>query len=822
MNARPKSFHHLLVFFFKFRVSCVFLYMRRLHFIYFLCLSFLVGCHPKQVTHKTPYSLVPESSQSLIRIKNISSGLSALEKHTLLQQLGSENPFLLPESLSKILGLFETKGPGLMSLIKDKPDPPQGVFVIPSRYLLWPSDSLGLSVRDTIVDNDRRLSILQTQGVTAYKTQIDSLTIIASQPGLISGLWNAKVLSDPQIQKILSLKPDKDLVITQRGPLNQWISYDLQLTPDGMSGHGVLIPSPDTPEVTHLSLGQQPQLSQAPLITPLMAKSSISLAYNKLDTLTTQLKRWEHDWTILPSVFETTDELTLIEFAEHKAVALHSLDPDLSISELAPYISLPSAYRSINLYAVTEAQKLFAPFQPLLGKPTGLTRCFVWDSFIVFTQDEDTAQQYIGLLQNKAIIAASSSYEGYQSYLAASGSLLYIALDGQLDPVIRNSFDLSEPKKLSKYPLIISQIIGDNGFAHVNFIAKSNKNKSLVNNQVQLLTTTVLDQALLTTPQFFANHKTSGKDIVVQDIGNKLYFIGANGKILWTKTLDAPILGPVQEVDILRNGKKQLAFTTPKGLYILDRNGQNVSPFPKLFKDPITQPLAIFDYDNNRKYRFVIVQGAELLMYDHAGKRVKGFAFQKTKNNLIHAPTHIRIGSKDYLLIQEDNGRLQILDRVGKTRIAVTDRFDFGPMGPLKEGNNFVFWTKDFTKISIDTNGKISRDTSTKSENSMTYSLGTNKATLDENLLRLNNRLIELPLGLYQAPQLFEIKGTFYVALHNRENNTILMLNKSGEALKNFPVYGSSSIDMADMNRNKKSNFVVQGQANEVLIYQIQ
>ena len=60
------------------------------------------------------------------------------------------------------------------------------------------------------------------------------------------------------------------------------------------------------------------------------------------------------------------------------------------------------------------------------------------------------------------------------------------------------------------------------------------------------------------------------------------------------------------------------------------------------------------------------------------------------------------------------------------------------------------------------------------------------------------------------------------MALHNRENNTILMLNKSGEALKNFPVYGSSSIDMADMNRNKKSNFVVQGQANEVLIYQIQ
>ena len=801
--------------------------MRRQHHIIVFCSLLLLGCASKEVAHKTPYSLVPETAECLIQVKNLNTGLAALKEHRFLKELGTDNPLLLPESLTKTLSLFESRGPGLFSLIENKPDLAQAIFVIPTRLLVWPSDSLGLAIRDSVGDQNRPLIILESQGTKSYQAKIDSLTIFGSTPSVIYDLWDQKVLSDLPVEKILSLKHDKDLVVAQRGVHQDWLSFDLQLTPDGMSGHGVLRPALDTLEVAQLTLGQRPQVSRAPEITPLSAKSAQSLVYNQLDTLTKQLKRWSSTdpsrlWTSLPTVYETADELTLIQFDTYQALVLHSLDTELSLSELNPLLNPSGNYRSIDLFDINGATKLLEPFRPLVGDDLKVTHCFIWDSFVVFTPDDAAAKEFIGLLQNNEVVAASSSYEGYQSYLAAESSMLYMNMKGQLDPIIQKGFGFKQPKVIKKFPLIVTQAISDRGFNHINFIAKSNENKSLANNQVQLLTTTVLEEALLARPQFFTNHKTSGKDIVAQDIGNKLYFIGANGKILWTKALGAPILGSIQEVDLLRNGKKQLAFATAKGFYILDRNGQNVSPFPKLFKDPITQPLAIFDYDNNRKYRFVIVQGKEVLMFDRLGKRVKGFTFNKAAHELTHAPTHIRIGTKDYLLIQEANGRLQILNRVGKTRITVNDQFDFGAERPRKEGRHFVFWTKDLTKITIDTNGKVQRDPTAKAQNSLTHMLGPNKVSLDENLLRINGRLIELPLGLYDAPQLFDLRGQLYVALHNRETNSILILNKSGDALKNFPVYGSSSIDMADMNRNKKSNFIVQGQTNEILIYQIQ
>ena len=51
--------------------------------------------------------------------------------------------------------------------------------------------------------------------------------------------------------------------------------------------------------------------------------------------------------------------------------------------------------------------------------------------------------------------------------------------------------------------------------------------------------------------------------------------------------------------------------------------GKNVDQFPLMFKDEITQPLAVFDYDKQRNYRFLITQNKNLLMYDSKGKAVK-------------------------------------------------------------------------------------------------------------------------------------------------------------------------------------------------------
>ena len=130
-----------------------------------------------------------------------------------------------------------------------------------------------------------------------------------------------------------------------------------------------------------------------------------------------------------------------------------------------------------------------------------------------------------------------------------------------------------ETVSFKKYPIAILQFNYDRDFAHVNFVCKETRfsSSNTLKGKVIQINSIQLENELLNDPTFFSNHRTGGKDIVVQDVTNKLYFISSGGKILWTKKLKNPILGKVKEVDLLRNGKKQLAFTTKNNFYIFFR-----------------------------------------------------------------------------------------------------------------------------------------------------------------------------------------------------------------------------------------------------------
>ena len=295
----------------------------------------------------------------------------------------------------------------------------------------------------------------------------------------------------------------------------------------------------------------------------------------------------------------------------------------------------------------------------------------------------------------------------------------------------------------------------DRNFAHVNLVCKEASSKKQETGSVSEQFSIALDNAVLGEPQLFTNHRTNGRDIVVQDIQNKLYFISEEGKTLWTKKLGDPILGKIHEVDVLRNGKKQLAFVTKNTLYVLDRTGNTVSPFPLNFKDEITQPLAVFDYDNNRKYRFIITQGRALFMYNNSGNIVKGFTFEKAKSTIVLPPQHIRMGNKDYIVIAEENGHLNILHRTGKVRVPVSKKFEFSEIPIEEEDNNFVVITKDNNKISISQSGKTTTQNLDVSNSYGFVVNGNIKATMDDNLLRINGKLTELPFGIYTQPKIF-------------------------------------------------------------------
>ncbi|MGB5419872.1 MAG: ribonuclease HII, partial [Algibacter sp.] len=303
-------------------------------------------------------------------------------------------------------------------------------------------------------------------------------------------------------------------------------------------------------------------------------------------------------------------------------------------------------------------------------------------------------------------------------------------------------------------------------------------------------------------------------------VNNNLYLISNNGKILWKKQLQGPILGRIEQIDMYKNGRLQLAFATPKRVYVLDRNGKDVKPFALKFNDDITQPLAVFDYDNRKNYRLLVTQGKNVLMYDIKGKAINGFTFKSANNTIISQPKHFRIGSKDYITLKTKD-KLYILDRLGKTRVKPKQSYSYSSQPVFLYNNTFTTTTSNGDLVSVDSKGNVSSRNLNLSENHHIQTTSKTLVTQTENKLIIKNKSTELDFGDYSSPKIFYINNKIYVSTTDLQSHKVYLYDSQSQLLSNFPVYGNSPIDLDNIDRDNSLEFVTKGDSNSIILYQI-
>ena len=408
--------------------------------------------------------------------------------------------------------------------------------------------------------------------------------------------------------------------------------------------------------------------------------------------------------------------------------------------------------------------------------------------------------------------------------MASESSMLFISKASGIDffaeqklaPEISEDIDEDDLNE----QVFASQMVMDNGFGHFNILA-SKIEKNQERNTVSPLFTLELNTDLATDPQFVKNHRTKQQEIVVQDQNNVLYLISTHGKVLWTKQLEGRIQGEIQQVDIYKNGKLQLAFTTNDQFLVLDRNGDEVPPFNIEFEGGNLNPLAVFDYDGSRNYRFVVTQGSKVHMYNNQAKIVRGFTFTDAPSNILGAPKHFRVGNKDYLVFKQDNSTLRILHRVGSDRIKVAEKIDFSNNEVFLYKNKFSVTNKAGVLHQIDTNGKLVATNFNLNPDHGFYATSNTLVFMDDNVLSIKGRKVELELGVYSKPEIFYIYDKIYVAVTDIQNHQIYLFDSQAESIPNFPLFGSSLIDLTDMDNDRKLELVAKDQDNSLIVYKI-
>lgn len=215
-------------------------------------------------------------------------------------------------------------------------------------------------------------------------------------------------------------------------------------------------------------------------------------------------------------------------------------------------------------------------------------------------------------------------------------------------------------------------------------------------------------------PVFFTNHNTQATEIVLQDKLNNLYLINSAGRVLWRLPLDEKINSEIFEVDVYKNNKYQLYFSTENHLHLIDRNGNYVSKYPVKLRAPATAGVALFDYDANKDYRMLIpCSDHQVYLYDRNGDLIRGWQFEGTEGTVRQPARHFRSGTRDYIAFA-DEMRVYLLNRRGSVRVQPDNQFPVSPNNPVSfdagSGNRqprFVITDMEGAVYSINLEGAV-------------------------------------------------------------------------------------------------------------------
>ncbi len=791
----------------------------------------------------------PPKAIVVVKINNLSSFKSDIKNNDFLKTIAPTPFFAEFETYFESLQHINTQNEALLCINEVGKDDFEYTLITKNETNLFVIDSTKNASTKTITYNNNQIKEVTIANKTNFNMVLDSTFIHASSKLITENISrnykNSDYIFSKQFQKLYTVaNSEKAATIFINTKLvkslqekilpnlhfklqhfSDWISLDVDLTQDQLALNGIALTDADRTKINTLFKNTIPQQNKMAEIVPANASGFLSFTYNDFTILKNNLANYHAKKASkkeTDSLFSLIDEVGLVFRDNNTAVVAHTFAIETATEILNRNAKETSTFREAIIYKYDITDVFTATFSPLI-KDSAAHFYTTIDNFIVFAEDIETLKNFITNHQNKATLFHQTNYQELMMTLSDESSFLAVGMHPNFQKVLAKKVSDDYAKVLEKidfkkYPYFVLQGISDGNFTHINAVIRK-INLTAKTNTVSQQFSVTLSADVATAPQWVTNHKTKQKEIVVQDVENNLYLISNTGNILWKKKLKSTIQGKIHQVDLYKNGRLQLAFTTENRFLILDRNGKEVAPFTMNFNKKLN-PLAVFDYERTRNYRFLVTSGKQIFMYDRKGKKVNGFLFTKTQSNILFAPKHMVIGNKDYLLFAEANGKFNILNRKGQNRVSINQKIDFSDNDIFLYQHKFTTTDVNGNRIQIDQNGNISKKDLKLTENHFFTATNKTQVTLSDNILKIKNNEIQLDFGRYTKPHIFYIRDKIYVSTTDLETQKVYVFDSNAKMLANFPVYGTSSINLIHADGDKALKFVVQGEKNSILVYQ--
>lgn len=806
----------------------------------------LLGCEQKKKQDTSLLRFLPDKAAVVIKINNLSQFKSDLKNNAFISSMDDWETYKGLESTLKALRFIQADTSGILTFKSGSAKSTDFVFAIPRVPGLLDLDEVRDKSVETEVFQNTTLFRYTVEGATFFSGEWQDHMVISSSREQVIRLINAQEVPDidPVFQTLYNTaNPDrsgsifintlyfgdiKDSILKEEAMVRfanyaEWISLDMESNHDNLHFYGMSLARDTVKSFISLFRKTTPLESATPAIAPSTADAILAYSINNYDQFAQNQKRYLELPFVKESTFLTVEEIGHIFLKDRKAVVLHTYAAEEITQFLQDHKINSTEYQGYEIVSLNQKDFLNNFFDPLISDFNASYYTVIGNAF-VFGPDRSTVQTVISHYNRDDTFAKSAVYGTAQEALADEANILFIANSPGIEEMLDQNFTAQLQSDFKKAEIgnisFGAQLVADENFYHTNIVVREIEGISK-RNTVASLFTVELDGDLATDPQFVLNHRTRTKEIVVQDDDNNLYLISGEGKVLWKKQLDGRVQGKISQVDLYKNGRLQLAFTTGNQFLILDRNGREVKPFNKSYQGGNLNALAVFDYEGNKNYRFVVTQGTEVFMYNSKGDIVKGFTFTKANSPVLSAPKHFRIGRKDYLVFKLENGALKILSRTGKPRINVKERFDYSENDVLVYKDKFTLSDKSGTLFAIDQKGGITASKLNLQADHGTDATSKTLVIMNDNILSIKGKKISLDLGVYTKPRIFYIYDKIYVTVTDLQSQKMYLFDSNAESISNFPVLGISTPDVADIDNDRKLEFVTKESDRSLIVYKM-
>lgn len=804
----------------------------------------MISCQQESKETSDLLSFIPPKTAVILKTNNLSDFAKKLNQNTLINA-NSDLPVVefLKSSYLPIEKINLSQESLLMFSVIGR-DEISTALITPTTPKL--TDSIPLEKIDDFDYNGAKINEYKIEDHKVYGTKVAGVFAFGDSKLVVENivrLAQEKINPDQKLEKLFSSSSSKknsvfinikefeklnSIILPKKSTaylndFTDWANIDLDFKDDRFHFSGVSIP--DENNVLGILKEIKPQKNELAKITPSGALGFYSFSYDDFSKLSENISfyRKEEYPKINTALLSAASEIGVIYTGNSKAIALKSIDAEETAHLLEGEGEFVKTHRESDIYEFKNANYFYEALQPLI-KTQGLNFYTQIDSFFIFSEEKNTLENIISNYRNNTVFSKNDTYKNIAKRFDEKSSILIAGNTKNILKDISKSVSSTHKEAYEKADLLgfnmaALQFITHDNFTYIHGELSASKAGEAIAGGIQTQSFKPGEE-ISNGPWFFENWRTKHYDVILQGKSNTLYAFDENGKMRWKKQLDGPVLGDIQPIDIYQNKRIQMAFTTPQTFYIIDREGNVVKPFNKTFKNTITQPLAVFDYSNNGTFRFIITQDNKLTMLDKNLKTVKGFELTSTKSSILQTPKHFRMGSKDYIVIPEESGKLHILNPRGQTRVKVDRNIDFSTNEWFVYEDLFTSTDKKGQLVQIDQKGGMNFKNLNLEENNGFYATAKTLVSFSENKLTIKGKSTKLDYGLYLKPKIFYLQNKLYISITDTQEHKVYLFDSNSKLFSGFPVYGNSVIDLKHF-PNQGVKLIVKGEKDSALLYDV-